>query len=267
MSEKQAYVVPDDAESARKEKIRHGLLAAIADPASIRALERIGVAKGARCLDVGTGGASLARWLAERVGPAGSVLATDVDLRFAETGGFTNLELRRHDVVKDELPADAFDLVHARGLLQHLDRREEVIDKLIAATRPGGRVLFEDVDWLLFDQQPIPEPFASLARLARRHNESQRGYDGTLGRRYLPVLQGRGLEEVEAAGHVFTMQGGTPTLEWFVLALDWAKASLVAAGVFTAAFVDEALAQARRPEFKLLSPVLLSAWGRKPRAR
>jgi len=264
VSEKQAYVVPADAESAGKEKIRHGLLAAIADPSSIQALERIGVAPGWRCLDVGTGGGSVARWLAARVGPAGSVLATDVDLRFAETGGASNLELRRHDVVKDELPAGDFDLVHARGLLQHLDRREEVIDKLIAATRPGGFVLFEDVDWLLFDQQPIPEPFASLARLARAHNERQRGYDGTLGRRYLPLLQGRGLEAVEAAGHVFTMQGGTPSLEWFVLALDWARPSLVAAGVFSAELIDEALAQARQPDFKLLSPVLISAWGRKP---
>jgi SAM-dependent methyltransferase len=261
--EKGAYVVPEDAEAAAKEKVRHGLLAAIADPSSIAALERIGVAPGWRCLDVGTGGGSIARWLAERVAPGGSVLATDVDLRWAE-GGAANLELRRHDIVKDDLERDAFDLVHARGLLQHLPRREEAIDRMIAATRPGGWVLFEDTDWIQFDAQPIPEPFAALAKLARAHNERQSGYDGALGRRYLPLLQGRGLEDVDAEGRVFTMHGGTPSAEWFVLALDWAKDALVGAGVFPREVVEEALAQARRPDFRILSPVLLSAWGRKP---
>ncbi len=262
--EKSAYVVPAEAEAAAKEKVRHGLLAAIADPSSIAALERIGVGAGWRCLDVGTGGGSVARWLADRVGAEGSVVATDVDLRWAEAGP-ANLELREHDVVKDDLEAEAFDLVHARGLLQHLPRREVAIDKMIAATRPGGWVLFEDTDWIQFDAQPIPEPFASLARLAREHNERQSDYDGALGRRYLPLLQGRGLEEVTAEGRVFTMAGGTPSAEWFVLALDWARDGLVQAGVFTREFVDEALAQARDPAFRILSPVLVSAWGRKPR--
>lgn len=262
-SDRKAYQVAGDAETEAKERIRHGLLAAIADPSSIRALEQIGVAPGWRCLDVGTGGASVARWLAERVGPQGSVLATDVDLRWAQ-GGPANLELRRHDVVADDLPAAAFDLVHARGLLQHLERREDVIDKLVAATRPGGCVLFEDVDWIQFDAQEIPEPFASLVRMARGHSERENGYDGALGRRYLALLQQRGLRGVEERGSVFTMHGGTPSAEWFVLALDWAKPALVQAGLFSEAFVDEALAQARDPEFAILSPILMSAWGRVP---
>ena len=33
-------------------------------------------------LEIGAGGGSIARWLAERVGPTGSVLATDIDPRF-----------------------------------------------------------------------------------------------------------------------------------------------------------------------------------------
>jgi SAM-dependent methyltransferase len=261
--EKTAYAVGSDAETERKEKLRHALLAAVADPSSIRALERIGVQPGWRCLDVGTGGASVARWLAERVGPNGSVLATDVDLRWAE-GHAANLEFQSHDIVKDDLPEACFDLVHARGLLQHLDRRDEAIDKMLAATRPGGFVLFEDLDWVQFDAQAIDEPFASLVRLARGHTEHESGYDGTLGRRYLSLLASRGLQDIEAEGSVFTMHGGAASAEWFVLALDSAGPSLVERGLFSQAFVDEALAQARDPSFRILSPILMSAWGRKP---
>jgi hypothetical protein len=38
------------------------------------------VGPGWRCLEVGSGGGSIAAWLCDRVGPDGSVLATDLDI-------------------------------------------------------------------------------------------------------------------------------------------------------------------------------------------
>ncbi len=264
--ERESYRVGSEADQVAMERERHGLLAELGDGATINALEKIGVSSGWRCLEVGAGGGSIARWLAARVGPEGSVLATDVDARFLDTGGAKNLTALQHDIVKEKLRQGAYDLVHARGLLQHLAQRDAVIDKLIAATKPGGWVLFEDSDWLAFDAQPIPEPFATLARIARAHTASQHGYDGALGRRYLPLLQGRGLEEVNAQGSVVTMHGGMASAEWFVLALDRAQEALIGAGVVTRELMTEALAQARRPDFKILGPTRISAWGRKPLA-
>lgn len=57
-------------------------LEATFDPSTIGYLTGVGVTAGWACWEIGAGGGSIARWLAERVGPTGSVLATDIDPRF-----------------------------------------------------------------------------------------------------------------------------------------------------------------------------------------
>lgn len=257
------YRISEDPRDVELETRRLAILGRVFDPPTQRLLERIGLRSGWRCLEIGAGGGSLARWLAARIAPGGSVLATDIDVRF-QTDGVAGLEVRRHDVTSDPLPDDAFDLVHARGVLQHVERRELALDRMVAAARPGGLVVVQDVDWLQFDHQEVPEPFATLSRLLRRHAESRHGYDGAWGRRLVAALRARGLEQVESEGSIFTMHGGTDSAEWYVLALDRAAPALVAAGVVPKGLVAEALAQARDPSFAILSPIRMAGWGRKP---
>ena len=49
------------------------------DPITHRRLSATGLGSGWRCLEVGGGGGSVARWLSEQVGIAGYVLATDIE--------------------------------------------------------------------------------------------------------------------------------------------------------------------------------------------
>jgi 2-polyprenyl-3-methyl-5-hydroxy-6-metoxy-1,4-benzoquinol methylase len=63
---------------------RMDVLARLYDPTSRRVLQDTGIAPGWRCLEVGGGGGSVARWMAERVGLTGSVLCTDLDTRIIE---------------------------------------------------------------------------------------------------------------------------------------------------------------------------------------
>ena len=89
------------------------------DDGTMRLITRLGIGPGARCLEVGAGGGSIARWLAELAGAEGSVVATDVDIRFmASTEGRPDIEIRRHDIVRDPLEEAAFDFVHARLVLE-----------------------------------------------------------------------------------------------------------------------------------------------------
>ena len=60
------------------------------------------------------------------------------------------------------------------------------------------------------------------------------------------------------------MHGGTPSAEWYVAGLARAKDSLIAAGIVDEETFDAAIAQAREPEFAVLSSVGMAAWGRKP---
>lgn len=61
----------------RQEHDRLHALEALFDDASAHHLARLGVGPGWRCLEVGAGAGGVARWLADRVGPSGQVLATD----------------------------------------------------------------------------------------------------------------------------------------------------------------------------------------------
>lgn len=139
----QGYIYDPSWEGERR---RLQSLERLNDPATIAHFEHAGVGPGWRCLEVGGGAGSITRWLCARVGPEGRVVATDLDVRFLEEIDEPNLEVRRHDVLEDELEREAFDLVHARFLLEHLPRYREALTRMVDALDAGGWIVVEDVD-------------------------------------------------------------------------------------------------------------------------
>ncbi len=91
-----SYVVPNSWEHARR---RLELLEACYDAASFRRASALGVRAGWRCLDAGAGHGSFARWLGSQVGPAGSVIAADLDTRLLADITEANIEVRQMDLV------------------------------------------------------------------------------------------------------------------------------------------------------------------------
>jgi len=260
-----SYAIAQQDEAARREAQRLDALGRVRDPHSRQVLEAIGLAPGWKCLEVGGGGGSLARWMAERVGPQGQVLSTDIDLRFHTRDAPEALEVRLHDITRDPLPRDHFDLSHCRAVLQHVAERERALDRMIEATRPGGFVVCEDSDFQPFEMQPLPEPFGSVARTMIELSARARDWDRNVGRRLLALLRERGLVELEAVGQAWTMHGGRDSAEWWVLAMEHAGPALVAAQAVEADELADAIAQARAPGFAVLSPLSMSVRGRKPR--
>ena len=89
------------------------------DPGTIRHLKALCAGEGWHCLEVGAGGGSIAEWLCQRVGRNGYVMATDLDTRFLEALTRSNLDVRRHDIVSEDLPEGRFDLVLSRLVVGH----------------------------------------------------------------------------------------------------------------------------------------------------
>ena len=116
------------------------------DPLTVRYLLRLGVGDGWRCLEVGAGAGSIVRWLSDRVGPNGAVVAADINTRFLDDLSEGNIEVRRFDITQDEPEVDAYDLVHCRWLLMHLDVPAAALRRMARALRPGGWLLVEEVD-------------------------------------------------------------------------------------------------------------------------
>jgi SAM-dependent methyltransferase len=107
-----------------------------------------GVVAGARVLDVaaGAGGQTLAA--ARRVGPTGSVLATDIAptiltyaAKAAAEAGLTNIETIEADgEALDSLPAGLFDAVICRVGLIYFPDQQRALTGMHRALRPGGRI-------------------------------------------------------------------------------------------------------------------------------
>jgi SAM-dependent methyltransferase len=93
------YLLSHTAEASERKRL--GLIERLADPMSQRDLAALGIQHGWRCLEVGAGHGSVARWLAEQVGPQGRVVATDINPRFLTEIELPNVEVRRHDIRTD----------------------------------------------------------------------------------------------------------------------------------------------------------------------
>jgi SAM-dependent methyltransferase len=187
------------------------LLAAIYDPVTRAHLERINIAPGWSCWEVGAGYGTIAHWLADRVGSRGQVLATDLDIRFLLPLRSATLRVARHDIVVDALPPDRFDLIHARLLLCHLPEREQVMDRMIACLKPGGWLVIEDYDGVsLLPDAGIDPPERPLqASNALRELLQIRGVDLRFGRRIASLMRVRGLQQINAEGRVFMSMDGS----------------------------------------------------------
>jgi ubiquinone/menaquinone biosynthesis C-methylase UbiE len=121
-----------------RERDRLAGIEAALDPGTTRFLEQIGVGAGWRCAEVGAGGGSIAAWFAKRVGPSGSVLATDLDTRYLDALDAPNLQVLRHDLTEGMPEGDRFDAVHARLVVEHVSDRPGAIDQLITWLRPAA---------------------------------------------------------------------------------------------------------------------------------
>lgn len=109
------------------------------DPITTSCLAETGVAAGARCLELGPGGGSIAGWLVERTGPTGQVTAVDKDL--SRLPAIPGLEVREHDLQRGLPLPGPYDLIHARLVLVHLPNRRELLRQLVAALAPGGALV------------------------------------------------------------------------------------------------------------------------------
>jgi SAM-dependent methyltransferase len=245
--------------------LRLQALSRIFDPTTFRHIDALGIDSGWRCWEVGAGGASVPLWLAERVGPAGYVLATDIDSSWAAQAAGPTTEVRRHDVGEEPPPAHGFDLVHARLVLVHVAKRDQALQTMAQSLRPGGWLLVEDADPALqplscIDAQGPDEELANKIRTGFRALMSERGVDLAYGRKLPRLLRQAGLRDVAADAYLAIALPECATLE--VATIEMISDQLLANGVATAEELDRHLANVVAGRLDLSQPPMISAWGR-----
>ena len=193
--------------SSAHEAARLGKLQSLSDPVTVRWLDRLGVAPGWRCAELGAGAGSVAAWLADRVGPSGEVTAVDRDTsQLAELAARPGVRVVEADLCTVELPAGHFDLVHTRAVLMHLPCPDRVVAEAVRALRPGGMVFFEETDGApALEVADPPEAYTRvMVPMARRW---------TWARSVPALLESLGMTDVHDDVRQDPLVGGTPLAE------------------------------------------------------
>jgi SAM-dependent methyltransferase len=174
---------------------------------------------GLSVLDIGCGPGTITADLAARVAP-GSVMAVD---QFADVLNAARAEVRRRnlsnisfataDVHKLDFPDDAFDVVHAHQVLQHVADPARALREMRRVCRPGGIVAARDADYagfIWFPRLPALDPWLDLYQQAARAN----GGEPDAGRRLLSWALEAGFDDVTPTGSLWCYATAA-TREWW----------------------------------------------------
>jgi SAM-dependent methyltransferase len=265
IEEERTYYVAKDSPDAFEGQ-RLALLTQVPDPITIRRLTDLGVGPGWRCLDAGAGDGSVARWLAQRVGPEGHVVATDLNPRFLAGHELPNLEVRRHDVLEDDLEPAHYDLVHCRFLLMHLPDPVRAMWRLVEAVRPGGWLLVEEADTGCFAPADPGHPrsagFQRRTQALRAAVQAAGGFAYSFGRRLPALVERFWLQDAGHDGVTLIARGGDPAARFLRMTAQLLRGR--AARGLTEADFDELERDYEDPSFWFVAGTDFGAWGRRP---
>jgi SAM-dependent methyltransferase len=251
---------------------RLAVLARALGPGTRELLDRVGVAPGSRCLDLGCGPGLVTVELAERVGPAGRVTGVDMDpvtlevaRERATAAGLGTIDLVASNVY-DWTSGPEYDLAYCRNLLQHLTRPVDVLRAMWAALRPGGVLVVEDAD---FSGSFCEPPNAGFDFWVDSYRQvlTANGGDWRSGRRLHQMFAAADVPAPE----LVVRQRLDRTEESKLMPLLTVQATrdrIVEAGIATAGEVDAALADLTAfiddPSTLVGAPRNFQAWTRRP---
>ncbi len=158
-------------------------------------------------LDVGCGPGTITVDLASRVAP-GRVVGIDVsadpleEARAAAERAGVDVAFEVGSVYALAAADDAFDVVHAHQVLQHLTDPVGALREMARVCRPGGVVAVRDVDYAAttwFPDDPGLDGWLALYRRVARAN----GAEPDAGRRLLSWAHAAGLRDVTASAGTY----------------------------------------------------------------
>jgi protein-L-isoaspartate O-methyltransferase len=161
-----------------------------AEEAPSKAIEALGIARGAVVADVGAGSGYYTVRLAQVVGPGGRVVATDLqpgmlDLIRAkvERQGLTNVMLVQGRADDPNLPAATFDLIVLVDVYHELASPQVFARKLREALKSGGRLVL--IEFRLEDPRV---PIREVHKMSVSQVRQELGADGFQIDRVIDVL-------------------------------------------------------------------------------
>lgn len=132
----------------------HSKLHSSPNPANVpsaRFFGGIGIARGARVLDVGCGNGDLSRYVAGLVGPSGEVVAIDRSERalamarsIVAAAGTALIQYHTVDLSSDLPDLGRFDAIVGRRVLMYLPNAAKTLEDLVTLANPNATLAFQE---------------------------------------------------------------------------------------------------------------------------
>ncbi|HAP41996.1 MAG TPA: SAM-dependent methyltransferase [Nitrospira sp.] len=218
------------------------MLERIFDAGTQRRLLATGLTSGWHCLEVGAGAGSIVRWLEQRVGPSGKVVALDTNPRFLRGSGSSTIDILQGDICDMELPLATFDLVHARYVMIHIAEYRRAFERMLRCVKPGGWVVLEEPDFqaarAVVGSEERRASFGRVSDAIERMFASL-GMDHALGVKLPALFQHHDLTQltVEHEGHLSA--GGGMVAQMMKLSAEQLRDKYIATGMVTEADIEE----------------------------
>lgn len=264
------YAVADAA--AELERLR--LQAQVWEPEAEALLDRIGVAPGWNCVDLGCGAMGILGPLSRRVGDAGRVIGVDVQPRhlaaaraFVRQGDLANVELVESDAYTTGLPGTAFDLVHVGFLFAPAGRDEHLVAEMERLVRPGGVLAIQEPDSVAWTCIPAHHAWARLTSLIRAAF-ARGGGDFDAGRRTYSMLRRAGLHDVQLRAAVLALADGHPYRRLPIQFVASLRQRILEGHLMEQTELEEVIAECERvaadPDTYMTTFLVTQVWGRMP---
>jgi len=240
---------------------------AIAADAEIM-LERIGVAAGWRCLDLGCGPGGITGLLSKRVGAAGRVLGLDADpafLDYARHEKPANVEFVQGDAYRTGLEGASFDLVHVRFLASTAGEPLKLLREAMRLAKPGGVVAFQESDISSLKCFPPHPAWQRLADCVAAVLQAVGG-DPRFGQRLYRMARAEGMKDVEYRPFVVGVRSGDPMTDYLPATVESMRSALLEHRIISSVELDAALGACRahlaHPDVVFNLYTTVQVWGR-----
>ena len=106
-----------------------------------------------------------------------------------------------------QFPAESFDLVYCRMLMQYLQHKERAVAEMVRVCKPGGMVLLQDLDGQLLWHYP-EDPVLQQAVEKSVKGLGETGFDPFVGRKLFWLARKAGLENVKVQVECYHLIAG-----------------------------------------------------------
>jgi ubiquinone/menaquinone biosynthesis C-methylase UbiE len=106
-----------------------------------------------------------------------------------------------------QFPAESFDLVYCRMLMQYLQHKERAVAEMVRVCKPGGMVLLQDLDGQLLWHYP-EDPVLQQAVEKSVKGLGETGFDPFVGRKLFWLARKAGLENVKVRVECYHLIAG-----------------------------------------------------------